>query len=337
MVSLVRAACLTNFRQVASASGLNPDRMLLDVDLSPAVLDEPDRLIPADKVGQLLQNAASQSGNECFGICMASNRLLSNLGPVGLLIRDQATLRESLHLLVRHLAALNSALTLSVEENGNSALIRSHLLSDNAGTPVRQRVELTHGVIVQAIRQLVGHGWRPARVCFEHGAPQNMALHTRMFGPNLNFNQEINCIICTRADLDARNDFADPAMARYTQKLLEPMAQAMNSGMLEDVRRAILMLLPNGQCSIEQVSEYMGVVPRTVQRRLTERGHTFSATVNDIRRQLAIRYVRESKRPLTEISDLLGFTAASSFSRWYQVQFGCSAKQSRGQSQMAAA
>lgn len=331
MASLVRSACLTNYRQVASASGLNPDRMLLDAGLNPSVLDEPDWMIPASKVGQLLQNSASRSGNECFGLCMASTRLLSNLGPVGLLIRDQETLRDSLNLLVRYLALLNNALTLSVEEGGSSVLIRGLWLAGGT-SPTRQRVELALGVIVRAIRQLIGNDWRPTRVCFEHAAPRNLALHTRMFGPCLDFNQALNGIICTRADLDTRNEFADPVMVRYAQKLLESTSQAHAACVLEEVRRAILTLLPSGRCSIEQVGEYMGVTPRTIQRRLTERGQTFSASVNEIRRQLATRYVFESRHSLTEIADLLGFTAASSFSRWYQTQFGCSAKESRAKS-----
>ena len=37
----------------------------------------------------------------------------------------------------------------------------------------------------------------------------------------------------------------------------------------------------------------------------------------------------KTNRSLTEIAELLGFTAPSSFSRWYLTQFGCSAKESR--------
>ncbi|MNE86461.1 Helix-turn-helix domain protein [compost metagenome] len=51
--------------------------------------------------------------------------------------------------------------------------------------------------------------------------------------------------------------------------------------------------------------------------------------MNDIRKELAARYVFEGSRSLTDVAELLGFTAPSSFSRWYQMQFGCSAKESR--------
>src|SRR5579863_5579311 len=116
MSSLVRAACLTNYSEVARACALDPVRMLLDAALSPSVLDNPDVLIPVERVGQLLQDSARQSGIESFGLRMAETRLLSNLGAVGLLVRDQPTLRESLCMLMRYQPVLNDALSLTVEE-----------------------------------------------------------------------------------------------------------------------------------------------------------------------------------------------------------------------------
>jgi transcriptional regulator GlxA family with amidase domain len=73
----------------------------------------------------------------------------------------------------------------------------------------------------------------------------------------------------------------------------------------------------------------MGVVRRTVQRRLAEQGQSFSSIVNDIRKELATRHVMESNRPLTEVATLPGFSAPSAFSRWYHAEFGCSARESR--------
>lgn len=329
MTSLVRAACLTHYDEVAKAAGLNPVRMLLDAGLSPNVLDEPDLMIPVERVGRLLQASASLSGNESFGLCMARKRLLSNLGAVGLVIRDQQTLRDSLALLVRYQSLLNGALSLTVEEYEDTVVIRELLIAGSARAPTRQRVELALGVMVRLIRQLIGQQWQPRRVCFEHPAPRDLKTHLEMFGPCVEFDYEFNCIVCSKSDLDRRNEFADPAMVRYAQKLLDASVRTGDGAVLDDVRRTILLLLPSGRCSIERVSEYLGVVPRTIQRRLTERGESFSSLMGDIRKELAARYVFESSRPLTEIAELLGFTAPSSFSRWYQMQFGCSAKESR--------
>ncbi|WP_396333435.1 AraC family transcriptional regulator [Burkholderia anthina] len=329
MSSLVRAASLTNYSEVASAAGLDPVRMLLDVGLNPGVLHEPDLMIPVERVGQLLHASAAASGNESFGLCMAESRLLSNLGAVGLLIRDQPTLRDSLDMLIRYQALLNGALSMAVEACGDLVMIREAVIAGSAHQPTRQRVELALGVMVRLIRQLLKPDWQPRRVCFEHPAPRDVRTHHRFFGPCVEFDYDFNCIVCAKDDLDARNPSADPAMARYAKQLLDASMLSQQVSMLDDVRRTILLLLPSGRCGIEQVAGHMGVVCRTVQRRLAEQGHSFSSIVNEVRKELAIRHVIESDRPLTEVAILLGFSAPSAFSRWYGVQFGCSAKDSR--------
>ena len=329
MSILVRAASLTNYSEVARAGGLDPERMLFDAGLSPNLLREPDLMIPVERVGQLLQASAVLSGNESFGLCMAESRLLSNLGAVGMLIRDQPTLRDSLDVLIRYQALLNGSLSLMVEEYGAEVVLREEVKAGNAQQPTRQRIELALGVMLRLMRQFLGAGWQPRRVCFDHPAPRDLSVHRRLFGRGVEFDAEFNCIVCAKADLDARNPSADPAMARYAQQLLDASAKPQRATMLEDVRRTILLLLPSGRCTIEQVAEHLGVACRTVQRGLAEQGQSFSSMVNEIRRELATRHVIESDRSLTEVAMLLGFSAPSAFSRWYHAQFGCSAKESR--------
>ena len=329
MSLLVRAASLTNYSEVARASGLDPARMLLDAGLSPSVLSEPDLMIPVERFGQLLQASAILSGNESFGLCMAESRMLSNLGAVGMLIRDQPTLRDSLDVLVRYQVLLNGSLSVMIEAHADVVVLREEVKAGNPQQPTRQRIELVLGVILRLMRQFLGADWKPRRVCFQHPAPRDVSVHHRLFGYGVEFDADFNCIVCAKTDLDARNPSADPAMARYAQQLLDASAKPQRATMLEDVRRTILLLLPSGRCSIEQVSEHLGVACRTVQRGLAEQGQSFSSMVNEIRKELAARHVIGSARPLTEVALLLGFSVPRAFSRWYHAQFGCSAKESR--------
>lgn len=329
MPLLVRAASLTNYREVARAGGLDPDRMLREAGINPGVLDEPDLMIPVERVGQLLQASAQQSGNESFGLCMAESRMLSNLGAVGLLIRDQPSVRDLLGVLIRYHLLLNGSLTMMLEESGSSVVLSEQVKPGHAQQPTRQRIELAIGVMVRLMRLFLGAAWHPRRVCFEHPAPRDVSVHHRLLGPAIEFNAEFNGMVCAKADLDVRNPFADPAMARYAHQLLDASAQSQQPRLLEDVRRTILLLLPSGRCTIEQLAEHMGTAPRTVQRGLADQGQSFSSMVHDIRLELVTRHVQESDRPLTEVAMLLGFSAPSAFSRWYQAQFGCSAKESR--------
>jgi AraC-like DNA-binding protein len=286
-------------------------------------------MIPVERVGQLLQASAVRSGNESFGLCMAESRRLSNLGAVGMLIRDQATLGDSLELLMRYQVLLNGSLSLMIEAHADVVVLREAVKPGNPQQPTRQRIELALGVMLRLMRQFLGANWQPRRVCFEHPAPRDVSVHHRLFGYRVEFDADFNCIVCAKADLDARNPSADPAMARYAQQLLDASATPQKPTMVEDVRRTTLLLLPSGRCTIEQVADHLGVACRTVQRGLADRGESFSSMVNEIRKELATRQVIESDRPLTEVAMLLGFSAPSAFSRWYHAQFGCSAKESR--------
>jgi len=118
-------------------------------------------------------------------------------------------------------------------------------------------------------------------------------------------------------------------MARYAWQLLAAAAQPPGDALPDDVRRTVLLLLPTGRCSIAQVSAHVGVECRTIRRRLADDGQSFSAIVNDVRKELAVRHVLESAHPLAEIAGLLGFCTPSGLSRWFHAQYGCSAKESR--------
>ena len=69
------------------------------------------------------------------------------------------------------------------------------------------------------------------------------------------------------------------------------------------------------------------------QRQVSDKLGVFRSCtlVNDVRRELAMRHVLQSDRPLTEVAALLGFSAPSAFSRWYGAQFGRSASRSRAE------
>jgi AraC-like DNA-binding protein len=335
MSSLVRTACLTNYRELAVATGLSPMRMLADAGLSPAALGELDFKVPFERVRRLLEASAAASGDESFGLRMAEPRQLSNLGPVGLLLREQPTLRASMDVLLRHHRLLNGAVSLILEESAGVAVLRVEILAGDS-KPVRQAVELALGVLMRVLRQLLGPRWQPRRACLAHAAPRDAGVHQRVFGAGVEFGQDFNGVVCTSADLDTPNPAADPVMAHYAQQLFDASIGTPAANLLEEIRHAIVMLLPSGRCSIRQVSEHLGVACRTVQRRLAEQGEDFSSLVNEIRASLATRHLSEGDRPLLEVAGLLGFAAQSGFSRWHRDQFGCSPREWRAARQRRA-
>ena len=329
MSGVIRSASLTNYAEVARNAGLDPLRMVREFGLPPRCIDEPDLVIPIDSVRALLEASAERSGVEGFGLLMAEARRLSNLGPLGLLIREQPTLHLAMEAFVSYGRRLNDALMLTVEEAGDVVILREELVLGHAG-PVRQATELAIGVGFRMLRQFLGAGWRPRRVCFAHDAPRDRTVHERVFGRNVEFGHDFNGIVCSRSDLERDNPEADPELARLARRLLDAEPPAAKGTCASQVREIIVLLLGGGGCSIDRVAQHMGVDRRTVHRRLAREGHTFSDIVDAVRLELAERYLRDRDRKLGEVALLLGFAGASGFSHWYRRKCGVKPSRKRG-------
>lgn len=321
MPELVRSAVLTNYAEIARSVGLDPYQMVRSVGLSQACLVERDLRIPATAVRRLLEDSAAVSGVENFGLRMAETRRLSILGQLGLVARDAPTVRHLMDVIAQFMRVHNESLLLRIEESGGLATIRQDLISSDRG-PMHQSVELSLGAVMRVLRIFLGDEWWPRRVCFVHQSPVDLSLHRRLFGPALEFGCEFDGIICRSADLDTPIASSDPVMAGYARRLLESAIGLDPHSIDKEVRQLVLILLPTGRCTVDNVARHLGVDRRTVHRRLERDGVTFSALVNQARVDLSERYLAHPTRTMAEIADLLGFSGASALARWHQAQFG---------------
>jgi AraC-like DNA-binding protein len=80
---------------------------------------------------------------------------------------------------------------------------------------------------------------------------------------------------------------------------------------------------------LRDVAESLGMSPWTLQRRLKRDGVAFADLVKAARRDLALRYVRETDLPLTEVALALGYSELSAFSRAFHVWTGLSPQRYR--------
>ena len=70
---------------------------------------------------------------------------------------------------------------------------------------------------------------------------------------------------------------------------------------------------------------------RTLHRRLSAEGTTYSGILDDKRRDLAASLLTGSDRPLQNVAGLLGFSSMSAFAHWFRRSFAQSASAYRTQ------
>ncbi|KWI51378.1 AraC family transcriptional regulator [Burkholderia pseudomultivorans] len=320
MVTLVRAAALTGFAEVMRALGGDADKALRVAGLRPVLVREPDQLIDAALAVQVIEDAAEAVQCDTLGLRMAESRQLSHFGVVSLLLLHQPTLRDALATLIAYAHVLNESLAIQMEDVDGVVILREDIV---AGRPMRQSVDLAIGVLYRMCAALLHERWRPQCVCFSHSAPRDLSVHKRLFACRLAFDAEFNGIVCKAADLDEPNPLADPTLARYAQTLVDAQISARDASIGQQVRRAIYLLLPSGRATCAGVAQGLGRSMRTLQRALDAEGLSFTTLLDEVRHDLARRYLANPHYGMGQIATMLGYASHSAFTRWFGAQFGC--------------
>jgi AraC-like DNA-binding protein len=316
----VRAAALTNYLEVARFVGLDPYRMLRRAGISVETLADPEHRLPGGRVAALLEESARDSGCASFALLMAESRSLASLGAISLLLQHEGTARDVIAAIIRYQALMAEALTVSLERAGEAWILRTDVVAGLGGP---QAAELVMAMTCRTIGAVTGGRWRPESAHFIHAAPDDLAVHRRIFQCPLAFGSEFNGFACSAAALDAPNPAAESVMARHAQRYLDLLLDGRAEGSVSArAQRSIQLLLPAGRATLAQVGDNLGIHPRALQRLLEKEGATFHGLLNGSRRELALRYLAGSAQSVTAIAQMCGYASPSAFTRWFAAEFG---------------
>ena len=95
------------------------------------------------------------------------------------------------------------------------------------------------------------------------------------------------------------------------------------------VENAISSLLPHGRVLVEDVARSMGMSKRTLARRLSDEGLNFTEILQQLRRDLAVRYLDDRKLHVSKIAWLLGFNEVSAFTHAFKRWTGKTPREMR--------
>jgi AraC-like DNA-binding protein len=293
--------------------------MLRRAGLPVAALDHPDYQIPAARVQALLADCANSAASDDFGLLVGKAFRLSMKGPLGLLMREQPTVRAALEVLQRYLRYQDDSVELRITPHDEGLIVAPELIGARTSAS-RQMADLTLAMYVQIFRGLLGEAWRPKWVFIARPAPDDPTPYAAL-GERVEFDAQSTGFLMTEADLATTLPEADPQMALEIARFIEANAQPMNATATELVTGHIRRLLPTGDCNVDRVAQLIGVDRRTIHRRLSAEGASFTELVDTIRREIVIRQLIHTDRPLSEVATLVGFSSLSTFSRWFRQAF----------------
>lgn len=316
-----RSASLMGYRELVASLGGEPDRLLEDAGIDPQWLTADDNLMPSETLVALLERSADTLGCEDFGIQLAKRQSLSMLGPVGLLVQQCTTLGEALKQLQRFLYIHSQAAMIDISLHNEQCLVTMTPLVEYQGRD-RQLIDLTLTAGLSILGELLGRPIPVESVCFAYRRPANLQVYNSVFRCPLAFEEERSGVVLSRQVLDWPLKSGGAHIQNFVKHYIARIEAAHPAQLESRVRALIRQLLPLGQCSMGQLASVLGVEPRTLQRRLSEKGLSYRRILNEEREQLARRYLDESEVSLRHLADLLGFEEQSVFSRSFRQWTG---------------
>jgi AraC-like DNA-binding protein len=118
---------------------------------------------------------------------------------------------------------------------------------------------------------------------------------------------------------------ADPKLLKALEPFCDTAAKERNTvaGTLRAaVENEVEKLLPHGKAKKGTVAKAVALSMRTFSRRLADEGCTYEEVVDQLRRSLALQYVKEPSMSVSQIAWLLGYEGSTSFNHAFRRWIG---------------
>lgn len=298
--------------------GIDGMQLYREAGLDASLVNAPRARYPFDRVASVWARAAEQSGRPRLGLELAQFYRPTDFYGLAVVFLASPDLHKGLERIVRYYKVINTALALRLEKGPDHLdLVCAPVSGENDLVAVVQ--DARAAIIVDLCRTAASGVLDPRKVEFTYPRPADTSEHTAMFRCPVAFGARQWRISFHRADLDRPFLAENRDLARANDRVLDEMVRDLRQDdLVSRVKLAMVEDLPSGTPSEEAIAKDVAMSTRSLQRRLREEGTSFSALLTAVRRELAERYVRERRLPVTEISYMLGFSDVSSFSRAFK-------------------
>jgi AraC-like DNA-binding protein len=328
MQGYLPSVVLTGAAALLEALGARPELVAIEADLPELALHSADVPIRGRQMLRFLSLAADVTRCRNFGLRLAEYQGLAVLGPILVMMHGARTIGEAMETLAGFYVLHTSMSSVRAVQDEHG-MVLTYDLENSSGPGEIQAVELGLANGMQYLRSVCGTAWRPVGVQFRHSAPADCAMHRRTFGLSLQFDQDRNAIILDRSTV--MRPVAQ--FRRNAHRVLEAHLRRERTqiGALWVVRTQTIIraILPFADCSLNAIARALATSPRSLQRRLFEAGTTFDILREQVRQDLAVKYVQQSNLRLAEISEILGYSQQSAFSRAFKRLRGVTPRQLR--------
>lgn len=308
---------------VAHQYGLSTQECLKGTNIPPHKLQHPSAMISAHQELHLISNLLTILGNDTpLGLEAGSRNHIATFGAYGLAVLSSPTFYEAVEVGTRYIQLSSTYCHITGVVSGNEASLRV----DDSELPESLRSFLLERDIatLMTLQKDLDPVNLPVHALRMKRAPTHYTekFH-ELFNVTPDFNQNNNDVVLDRHRLKLKL----PQRNELTQKYFEQQCQTLlrklpSNSLSASIRHRLLKDTANMPSFIKLAEECI-MHPKKLRRQLSEEGTNFDQLVSEVKQSMALELLIKTNLSIEQISDRLGYSEASAFSRafkrWYHM------------------
>lgn len=311
--------------------GIPPGRILKGTNLPEEWLQDMSALIAPSQYLSIVANALEESGDPALGLHAGPRQQLGELGFWGYAIISSPTLREANQVALQFWELNGSLVTLDFrEEPGHAAwrILPAFPMGDERLWIFAVEELLT--TFHTAASFLTNHEFHYARIDLSYPDPGHGSTYRELFECPVFFGSGEDIFRADVGDTDRPTFTGHPQMALVCrEQCRELQAKLRGSDDLTGAIREIIISSMGRIPHLPEVARRLAMSPRTLRRRLQERGTTYQHILDEVRIELAKEYLASTGLSVDQIAGRIGFTEATTFRKAFKKWTGTNIREFR--------
>ena len=298
------------------AGGASEAEALAGVGVSPGELLSPDTRVSLQQVLTVCGNAIRLSRDQSLAFRAGVSMHVSAYGMYGFAILSSADFRKTMSFCERyHLLATPLVTLIFREDKGVGVWSIDPIVPTPVNDPLyRFIVEMQMGVILSLMRDVMGASFSPAEVALAYARPDDFGPEELLGKCKTTFNRPVNQFIFDAIWLDGSAELGNRTTYALVESLCDRLIAEMSelAGVAGKVR-ALLLQDVGRQPSLTAVAGRLKVSERTLRRQLAQQRVSFRFLLDELRAQLAVKYLRETSMNNDDVAVAVGFRDPANF------------------------
>ncbi len=312
----VHARFLRFFPDVVEELGGDPKLLMVRVGLDVENFSDSNTDATYRQLIHLIEFAAVQLRCSDFGMRLAKRQGGGMFGPLGLVMKNSKTFGDALRYVSGHTYAHSLAARVWLKHSPRERIwFAGHDILLNKVPDKRQAMEQILLAGHLAAMEITGGRARVRRVHFRHQPVSPLRLYRRYFGCEVRFGQNEDGVVFSERDMSSA--IVDPDAQVYASATSFIDAKFTHRPPLDaQVRGVIMQSIGTDRCRNERIAAVLNLHPKTMQRALKANGTSFQKIKDEVRRDLLLYYLTQTKMDFARLSERLGFTEQSVMTRY---------------------